>query len=317
MLNNTSMLNTSAQSNAYDFSEFTKLKKASKDNSPEALKQVAKQFEALFLNNILKSMRAAKLADGAFESDQSDAYNQMYDQQLSVHLAGKPGVGLADLIVKQLSPKHENINPQSLEAYLNNPVKSVKVPDGFVFERDEFDGDNEMAFKNRHGVPINSAVDFVKQLHPFAQQAAKTLGVDPNVLLAQAALESGWGNSVIKNADGSSSHNLFNIKADRSWRGRQAQVSTLEFDQGIARRISSGFRAYSSFQDSFNDYVNFIRDNPRYESALSKAGNPSQYMRELQRAGYATDPSYADKVMHIYQSNALNLFNENTALAVK
>jgi flagellar protein FlgJ len=123
MLNNTSTLNASAQSNAYDFSEFTKLKKESKDHSPEALKQVAKQFEALFLNNILKSMRSAKLAEGAFESDQSESYNQMYDQQLSVHLAGKPGVGLADLIVKQLTPKPANPNPQSLEAYLNNPVR--------------------------------------------------------------------------------------------------------------------------------------------------------------------------------------------------
>jgi flagellar protein FlgJ len=174
-----------------------------------------------------------------------------------------------------------------------------------------------MAFKNRHGVPISSAVDFVKQLQPFAQQAAKSLGIDPNALLAQAALESGWGNSVIKNTDGTSSYNLFNIKADRSWRGKQSQVSTLEFDQGIARRVSSGFRAYNSFQESFNDYVNFIRDNPRYETALTKVNNAGQYMRELQRAGYATDPSYADKVMHIYQSNALNLFAENTALAVK
>ncbi len=317
MLNNTSTLNASAQSNAYDFSEFTKLKKESKDHSPEALKQVAKQFEALFLNNILKSMRSAKLAEGAFESDQSDTYNQMYDQQLSVHLAGKPGVGLADLIVKQLTPKPANPNPQSLEAYLNNPVTSVKMPNGFMFNNNEFDGNDEMAFKNRHGVPISSAVDFVKQLQPFAQQAAKSLGIDPNALLAQAALESGWGNSVIKNADGTSSYNLFNIKADRSWRGKQSQVSTLEFDQGIARRVSSGFRAYNSFQESFNDYVNFIRNNPRYDTALTKVNNAGQYMRELQRAGYATDPSYADKVMHIYQSNALNLFAENTALAVK
>ena len=218
MLNNTSTLNASAQSNAYDFSEFTKLKKESKDHSPEALKQVAKQFEALFLNNILKSMRSAKLAEGAFESDQSDTYNQMYDQQLSVHLAGKPGVGLADLIVKQLTPKPANPNPQSLEAYLNNPVTSVKMPNGFLFNNSEFDGNDEMAFKNRHGVPISSAVDFVKQLQPFAQQAAKSLGIDPNALLAQAALESGWGNSVIKNADGTSSYKLFNIKADRSLR---------------------------------------------------------------------------------------------------
>lgn len=308
--NNTSVYN--------DFSEFSKLKVQSKTDSPAALQKVAKQFEALFLNNILKGMRSAKLAEGAFDSDQSKAYNEMYDQQLSVHLAGKPGVGLADLIVKQLSPKGENPRPQSLEDYLNNPVTMVKTPDGVVFNGGTFDGDtDEIPFKNGRSVPIQSAVDFVKQLQPFAQQAAKGLGIDPNALLAQAALESGWGNAVIKNSDGTSSYNLFNIKADRSWRGRQAQVSTLEFDQGIARRMNSGFRAYSSFQESFHDYVNFIKDNPRYESALKKVSNVGQYMRELQRAGYATDPSYADKVMHIYQSNTLNVFASNAAVAMK
>ncbi len=312
------MLNTpatAAPASVYnDFSQFSKLKNEAKTDSPAALQKAAKQFEALFLNNILKGMRAGKLAEGAFDSQESETYNQMYDQQLSQHLAGKPGIGLADLIVKQLSPKGENPKPQSLEDYLNNPVTMVKTPDGIRFE-DENDSDE--TFKNKHSAPIQSAIDFVKQVQPYAQQAAKVLGINPNALIAQAALESGWGNSVIKNADGTSSYNLFNIKADRSWRGKQAQVSALEFDQGIARRISSGFRSYASFQDSFNDYVNFIKNNPRYESALTKASNVGQYMRELQHAGYATDPSYADKVMHIYQSNALNIFSDNPAVAVK
>ncbi len=316
------MLNapTSANASAYsDFSQFAKLKVESKTDTPAALQKVAKQFEGLFLNNILKGMRSAKLAEGAFDSSQSDSYNEMYDQQLSVHLAGKPGVGLADLIVKQLSPKAENQQPQSLEDYLNNPVTMVQTPDGMkvsgrVSERDS----DEPPFKNSRSVPIQSAVDFVRQLHPLAQQAAKSLGIDPNALLAQAALESGWGNSVIKNSDGTSSHNLFNIKANRAWQGKQVQVSALEFDQGIARRMSSGFRAYSSYQESFHDYVNFIKNNPRYESALTKVGNTEQYMRELQQAGYATDPSYAAKVMHIYKSNALNVFADNaTTVAVK
>ncbi|MDD5229098.1 MAG: flagellar assembly peptidoglycan hydrolase FlgJ [Methylococcales bacterium] len=315
------MLSTPASSQASvynDFSEFSKLKIQAKTDSPAALQKVAKQFEALFLNNILKGMRTAKLADGAFDSEQSKTYNEMYDQQLSVHLSGKPGVGLADLIVKQLSPKGENPHPESLEEYLNNPVSLVKTPDGNILNgyRDDDDND-EMPFKNGRSVPIQSAVDFVRQLQPLAQQAAKGLGIDPNALLAQAALESGWGNAVIKNSDGSSSHNLFNIKADRSWRGKQAQVSALEFDQGIARRMSSGFRAYPSFQESFHDYVHFIKNNPRYESALAKVDNTEQYMRELQRAGYATDPSYAAKVMHIYKSNTLNLFANNSAVAMK
>ena len=313
MLNNPA----SATASVYnDFSQFSKLKVESKTDAPAALQKVAKQFEALFLNNILKGMRSAKLADGVFESNATDSYNEMYDKQLSVHLAGNPGVGLADLIVKQLTPKGENPNPQNLTDYLNNRVSKVTIPDGM--SSSQFDDEaTEIPFKNARAMPIQSAEDFVKQLQPFAQQAAKDLGIDPNALLAQAALESGWGNSLIKNADGSNSYNLFNIKADRSWRGKQAQVSALEFDQGIARRVSSGFRSYASFQESFNDYANFIKNNPRYDSAVTKTDNVGQYMRELQHAGYATDPNYADKVMHIYQGSTLSLLTDNATVAVK
>ena len=313
------MLNNPASSTASvynDFSQFSKLKVESKTDAPAALQKVAKQFEALFLNNILKGMRSAKLADGVFDSNATDSYNEMYDKQLSVHLAGKPGVGLADLIVKQLTPKGENPDPQNLTDYLNNRVSKVTIPDGM--SSSQFDDEaTEIPFKNARAMPIQSAEDFVKQLQPFAQQAAKDLGIDPNALLAQAALESGWGNSLIKNADGSNSYNLFNIKADRSWRGKQAQVSALEFDQGIARRVSSGFRSYASFQESFNDYANFIKNNPRYDSAVTKTDNVGQYMRELQHAGYATDPNYADKVMHIYQGSTLSLLTDNATVAVK
>jgi peptidoglycan hydrolase FlgJ len=313
MLNNPA----SATASVYnDFSQFSKLKVESKTDAPAALQKVAKQFEALFLNNILKGMRSAKLADGVFDSNATDSYNEMYDKQLSVHLAGKPGVGLADLIVKQLTPKGENPDPQNLTDYLNNRVSKVTIPDGM--SSSQFDDEaTEIPFKNARAMPIQSAADFVKQLQPFAQQAAKDLGIDPNALLAQAALESGWGNSLIKNADGSNSYNLFNIKADRSWRGKQAQVSALEFDQGIARRVSSGFRSYASFQESFNDYANFIKNNPRYDSAVTKTDNVGQYMRELQHAGYATDPNYADKVMHIYQGSTLSLLTDNATVAVK
>jgi flagellar protein FlgJ len=297
-----------------DFSALHKLKNQAQTDSPQAIKQVAKQFEALFFQNILKSMRAAKLADGLFDSDESKSYNEMYDQQLSVHLAEKSGTGLADMIVKQLSPHDAKAPRTSLADYLNHPV----TPASFYQYSHQFDDESdEMSFKNGRGLPIQSAVNFVRKLQPFAQQAAKVLGVDPNALLAQAALESGWGNAVIKNGDGTSSFNLFNIKADRSWKGKQTFVSSLEFDQGIARRVSSGFRSYHSFQESFNDYVDFIKNNPRYENALKKVGDAEQYMYELQRAGYATDPSYADKVVHIYRSNAINLFAGQGSIAME
>ena len=192
------MLNvpTSANASVYnDFSQFAKLKNESKTDSPAALQKVAKQFEALFLNNILKGMRAGKLAEGAFESSASDSYNEMYDKQLSVHLAGKPGVGLADLIVKQLSPKNANLHPQNLADYASNPVSRVILPDGMSLNDESPNDSDELPFKNKHAVPIQTPADFLKQLQPFARQAAKDLGIDPNALLAQAALESGWGNS--------------------------------------------------------------------------------------------------------------------------
>ncbi|MFA6052197.1 MAG: flagellar assembly peptidoglycan hydrolase FlgJ [Methylobacter sp.] len=344
------MLNVQKADVYTDFNGLAKLKTEARKESPEALKEVAKQFESIFLNNVLKSMREAKLADGAMDNDQSKFYNDMYDQQLAVHLAGSPGVGLADLIVKQLSPKKpDNNEKQDIEDYLN---KSASTPNSAVrhsssavnkqannkadspidinaYMQDSSGPLNEIAalqntdpfeaaapLKNDRSLPIQSAEDFVRQLHPLAVQAAKELGVEPKVILAQAALETGWGRSLIKNSNGSNSFNLFNIKADKSWQGKQAQVSTLEFDQGVAKKVNAGFRAYDSFQESFKDYVDFIKNNPRYGDALKKVGNAEQYMHELQRAGYATDPKYANKVMNIYQSSTMTEFEPDIVMAM-
>ncbi|MDO9423177.1 MAG: flagellar assembly peptidoglycan hydrolase FlgJ [Methylobacter sp.] len=334
-----------------DFNGLAKLKGEARKESPEALKEVARQFESIFLNNVLKSMRQAKLADGAMDNDQSKFYNDMYDQQLAVHLSGSPGVGLADLIVKQLShdkPKQEKqdtedalnrsggISPSGSEQAhgVNRQVRgkadspAVSFKDGqvmltpYVQERGPLKEATELPMQSMSGLkagrtlPIQSADEFVSRLHPLAVQAARELGVEPKVLLAQAALESGWGRSVIKNGNGDNSFNLFNIKADKSWQGKQAQVATLEFDQGIARKVNAGFRSYDSYQESFRDYVDFIKSNPRYGDALKKAGNAEHYMHELQRAGYATDPKYAAKVMSIYQGNTMAGFEPDVIVAM-
>ncbi|MGR9014142.1 MAG: flagellar assembly peptidoglycan hydrolase FlgJ, partial [Gammaproteobacteria bacterium] len=335
------MLNVQNADVYTDFNGLAKLKGEARKESPEALKEVAKQFESIFLNNVLKSMRQAKLADGAMDNDQSKFYSDMYDQQLAVHLSGSPGVGLADLIVKQLSrdkPKHEKQDTedslnrsagisrsgskqvhtvnQKNTGKANSPAASFKdgqvtitpyIQDSTATTQDiekgmvrlprtpldngaEFSMQSTSGLKADHRLPIQSADEFVSRLHPLAVEAARELGVEPKVLLAQAALESGWGRSVIKNSNGDNSYNLFNIKADKAWHGRQAQVATLEFDQGIARKVNAGFRSYDSYEESFRDYVDFIKSNPRYGDALKKAGNAEQYMHELQRAGYATDP---------------------------
>lgn len=350
------MLNGPQSADVYtDFNGLAKLKSQVKKDSPEALKEVAKQFESIFLNNVLKSMRAAKLADGAMDNEQSKFYSDMYDQQLAVHLSGS--VGLADLIVKQLSPEKPKNEKQDIEDYLNrssgvsasgtersyavNRQVSGKADSPAVGSTDgqakitpyaqagssrdpiaEFPFDSDYAtqasgaLKDDNRQPIQSAEEFVRRLHPYAVQAAKELGVEPKVILAQAALESGWGRSVIKNGNGSNTFNLFNIKADKAWQGKQAQVATLEFDQGIAKKVNAGFRSYDSFEDSFRDYVDFIKSNPRYGDALKKAGNAEQYMHELQRAGYATDPKYANKVMSIYQGNTVADFEPDVIMAM-
>ena len=316
------MLNAQAADVYTDFNGLAKLKTAAKKDSPEALKAAAKQFEAIFLNTILKGMRAAKLAEGALDNDQSKFYNEMYDQQLAVHLAGKPGIGLANLIEKQLQPKTQDDvvagDKLALSDYFHQPVTAASVhqgiaknPNGVMIKplviRDQAPLNmTEIPFNSNRNAPLTSAQAFVEELYPYAQQAGRALGVDPKALLAQAALETGWGRSVIKNPDGSSSFNLFNIKADKSWQGRQARVSTLEYEQGAMQKVNAGFRSYNSYQESFDDYVDFIRDNPRYAEALKNNASPRQYLRELQQAGYATDPRYADKVMGIYQSETFD-----------
>ncbi len=350
------MLNAQNTDVYTDFSGLAKLKNQARNDSPEALKEVAKQFESIFLNNVLKSMREAKLADGAMDSDQSKFYSEMYDQQLALHLSSSPGVGLADLIVKQLSPDKPKNEKQDIEDYLNRSgaisssraeqevanrqvsgktgSSAINSEEGqahvtpYMQERTPLDEMTEIPFntshtrqastalKDEHIQSIQSAEEFVRRLHPYAEQAAKELGVEPKVILAQAALESGWGRSVIKNGNGSNTFNLFNIKADKSWQGKQAQVATLEFDQGIAKKVNAGFRSYDSFAESFRDYVDFIKNNPRYSDALKKVGNAEQYMHELQRAGYATDPKYADKVMSIYQGNTMAEFEPDVIVAM-
>lgn len=329
------MLSTDNASVYTDFNGLAKLKQGAREQTPEAIKEVAKQFESVFLTMVLKSMRQAKLADGAMDSKQSEFYRDMFDQQMAINLAGKPGIGMADLIAKQLSPKQKSQDDEPMQAgdYLNRAMAG-KVPatgqpayktrnTAAALQAMEASGLNRLqesldrleqsqkaleeqwqtmqAGLGSGEMAVNKQL-FMNQLLPHARQAASELGVDANVLLAQAALETGWGKSLIKNGQGESSFNLFNIKADKSWQGEQSRVATLEYDNGVARKEMAGFRSYDSYKQSFDDYVNFIKSNPRYSEALKKADNPAQYVRELQKAGYATDPRYAEKIMNIYNS---------------
>lgn len=354
-----------------DLNSLAKLKTEARKESPEALKETAKQFEAVFLNHVLKTMRETKLADGILDNDQSKFYGEMYDQQLASNLAGS--VGLADLIVKQMKHEEdssdEKTGKMNLEDYLNRsstagrampgrhgevdgqavgkadmyPTHSDPEPEneafadeltassnvpaqqsgnqtGFIAAADAKvraeNGMQDAILKNSSNLPINSAQDFLRHLHPIAEQAAKELGVEPKLLLAQAALETNWGRSLIKNGDGESTFNLFNIKAGKAWQGEQVPANTLEFERGVGRKMQARFRSYESFEESFQDYVRLIKSNPRYGDALKQAGSPEHYLRGLQQAGYATDPKYAEKVIQIYRGNTMNTIQPDFVVAM-
>lgn len=317
------MLNVQHTDAYTDFTSLAKLKTEAKSKSPEAIKEVAKQFESIFLSRVLKTMRQAKLSDGILDSDQSQFYSDMYDQQLALHLSGDSGTGLAEMIAKQLSPEKDNHEGNlAIEDYLNRAERTASNV-STVFNKEKLNqieigvksSNNRIESKPIATKPIESREQFIQQLLPYAEKAAEELGVDAKVLLAQAALETAWGKSVISNKQGQSSFNLFNIKADKSWQGKQVNKATLEFDGGVVKKEMAGFRSYPSFAESFHDYVDFIQTNPRYGKALKNVAKPEHYMHELQQAGYATDPDYANKVMQIYQSKLFSNLDQTLLMA--
>lgn len=278
-----------------DFQGLSRLQAEAKQDPAKALGKVARQFEALFIQMMLKSMREAKLADGMFNSDQMQTYMQMFDRQIALTLSNQRSLGVADMLVKQLSgafakaktPAQGGTSTDRQAARQPSPT-GVNAPDG-----------TPGAGGQKGPGDIKS---FVRTLWPYARKSAETLGVDPTVLLAQAGLETGWGKGTITFPDGRSSHNLFGIKADSSWRGATVASSTLEYKAGGLVKETAPFRAYGSIGESFSDYVNFLKSNPRYQEAVQQAGDPQAFVAGLQSAGYSTDPEYAGKVMAILGS---------------
>ncbi|MDN3700014.1 flagellar assembly peptidoglycan hydrolase FlgJ [Vibrio artabrorum] len=267
----------------------------------EALTAAAKQFESIFTSMLFKSMRDA---NSTFKSDLLNSqneqfYRQMQDDQMASELSASGSLGLADMIVAQLSSgqtsdaSEEKIRSEGFDTSLQRP---------------RFSGRSEESASNvqpaladaatKKPVSFDSPESFVKSMRPYAEKAASALGVDPSLLLAQAALETGWGSKMVKNSLGNS-HNLFNIKADRSWKGDKVATQTLEYQGKTAVKESASFRSYPSFEDSFNDYVKFLNENPRYNTALQHQGNAENFINGIHQAGYATDPGYANKVLRV------------------
>lgn len=303
-------MNMSSATDIYtDFSSLTSLKAKARADQSGASAQVAEKFESLFLQMMLKSMRKASITDdGILKNETINKYRDMYDSQLANQLAASGGIGLASVIEKQLNGEsHLSFNKdkgfsqyQSSPTLVHQAIESIQTKKTAVTNEDtNFDG---------------SVKTFVDELKPYAQKAAALLGIQPEALIAQAALETGWGKHEMKKADGKPSYNLFGIKADQRWNGNKADVSTLEFRDGIAKKERANFRAYDSYQDSFDDYAKFIMGNSRYSQAVQNTDNPTSYFSNLQSSGYATDPEYANKIMSIFNRGDIQTAMNNNFL---
>lgn len=275
---------TSATPSVTDFGQFADLRAGAAKNDPAVLREVAGQFEALFMQTILKNMRAAQLAEPMFGSDQHEMYLDMMDQQLAVEMSRGKGLGFADMLVRQLGGEADSMEP-TVERFALSAVPPSSRAEA---ERD-----------------WSTPADFAREVWPHVDRVAKGLGIDPKALLAQAALETGWGQHVMRRADGSSSNNLFGIKAGSDWFGGSVVRKTVEFAGDVAQQVKARFRAYPDIAATFDDYAKLIGENPRYESVRGNGGDTEGFATALQEAGYATDPLYAAKIRRIAASETL------------
>lgn len=275
-----------------ELSGFQQLRAQAQGDGKGALPAVARQFEAIFTQMMLKSMREASPGGGMGESEQGNAYRDLLDHQLSLSLSnGGHGLGIAQMLMRQLGGKDgATADPSSDTSWQSTLDKLVQ-------------GAGKAAGKVAEWMPgTGDAVNFVQALAPHAQAAAEKLGVSVRALLAQAALETGWGKHLPAHHDGSTSNNLFGMKAGRSWDGDKVSVPTLEYEGGVAVRRRDQFRAYDSPGQSFSDYADVIANNPRYASALGKGEDIKGFAKALAHGGYATDPAYAAKLEAIANS---------------
>ncbi|MBW8190836.1 flagellar assembly peptidoglycan hydrolase FlgJ [Neiella marina] len=314
-----------------DLASLDKLRSAAQKDKDGALREVAQQFESIFMQMVMKGMRQA---NAAFESDlmnsnYTDFYRDMADQQMSLNMAQQGALGLADIMVQQLNPEAGSFTPASVlrggEAIPTNADsdaeaedKPLTMPPELAYQRrhkqtvDKAAADPSVAISQASASAASNAPaaepvsfadpqEFVDKLLPMATKTAQALGVNPAAILAQAALETGWGQKVIRQNDGASSNNLFNIKANNNWQGDRASVSTLEFEEGLPVRKMAAFRSYENIQQSFDDYENLLTNSSRYKESLGQKYDSAGFLQELQKAGYATDPKYADKAISVLQ----------------
>ncbi|MBL4942757.1 MAG: flagellar assembly peptidoglycan hydrolase FlgJ [Colwellia sp.] len=342
------LINTANFAQARNFLEINGLnairqqsKSSDGESKKAALQEAAQQFEAIFMQMLLKSMRKAQEvleSDSPFNSESTKFYRDMHDQQMAVELSSKGTLGLSELIVRQLGGD-DNFTPSTVlrsDGNLAQIRKAAQQAASATLIREGIDQNNPFSVfpavnKNTEQVDaslisipfvpprkiteeavgisaskqsvnfstplFSTPKDFVSALTEPAKMVQEKLGVPFQVVIAQAALETGWGQKIIKDQQGSSSNNLFNIKADERWAGEKIQKDTLEFEHGTMVKKSAPFRVYQSLADSVNDYVNFLSSSDRYQEALQNSSDVEHFLQGLQKAGYATDPQYATKIM--------------------
>ncbi|EGI6810241.1 flagellar assembly peptidoglycan hydrolase FlgJ [Escherichia coli] len=281
---------------AWDAQSLNELKAKAGEDPAANIRPVARQVEGMFVQMMLKSMREALPKDGLFSSENTRLYTSMYDQQIAQQMTAGKGLGLAEMMVKQMAPEQ--------------PLPAEERPAGPM----KFPLETVMSFQNKaltqmvqKAVPRNYDVllsgdskAFLAELSQPAQLASQQSGVPHHLILAQAALESGWGQRQIRRENGEPSYNLFGVKASGTWKGPVTEITTTEYENGEAKKVKAKFRVYSSYLEALSDYVGLLTRNPRY-AAVTRAASAEQGAQALQDAGYATDPEYARKLTNMIQ----------------
>ena len=307
-----------------DFQGLAQLRHDASVPSPDTAREAARQFEALFVQMMLKSMRDANAVLG---ESQDTTYQEMFDQQIAMEMTRGKGLGIADMMSRQLgiTPGHPAASTvsaaeTSIPALLSripalrsgaaSPFGELQQP-GFSelpppdALQPELSVSGNFSSGERADFRPASREDFLREIWPLAVKAGRKLGVEPRAIVAQAALETGWGSRLIRDDAGVSGNNLFGIKADARWDGERVSVATLEYEGGLPKPQRASFRAYPDLAAGFEDYVRFLSDNPRYSEALRSGADPGVYAERLQSSGYATDPRYAEKIRNIIASPIL------------
>ncbi|WP_407207686.1 flagellar assembly peptidoglycan hydrolase FlgJ [Citrobacter portucalensis] len=305
---------------AWDAQSLNELKAKAGQNPAANIRPVARQVEGMFVQMMLKSMREALPKDGVFSSDSTRLYTSMYDQQIAQQMTAGKGLGLAEMMVKQMTEGQAQpaddapqvpmkFSLETVTSYQNQALTQLvrkAIPRATVSNDEPLSGDSK---------------DFLAQLSLPAKLASQQSGVPHHLILAQAALESGWGQRQIRRENGEPSFNIFGVKASGSWKGPTTEITTTEYENGEAKKVKARFRVYSSYLEALSDYVGLISRNPRY-AAVTAAATAEQGAQALQNAGYATDPNYArkltsmiqqlksmsEKVSKTYSTNIDNLF---------